>query len=68
MNGSWMKYRIRIDGDQVVEIFFVLTGHDVTGSVGVREGVQKCLKTTLQQLYKWVFGSVLATSTKYRML
>mmetsp|Transcript_13895 Transcript_13895/g.23032 ORF Transcript_13895/g.23032 Transcript_13895/m.23032 type:complete len:461 (-) Transcript_13895:264-1646(-) len=66
-NGAGVKDGISVNVNKIVEIFGILTGHDVTGAIGVGEGIQKGLETALEQLHEWVLGSVLATSAKNGM-
>ena len=63
-----MEYCIGIDIDKIVEIFGVLTGHHIARSIGVSEGIQKGLQRPLKELNEGVFGFVLPTSAKDRML
>ena len=62
--GTGMKHGITVDIDEVVKVLRVLTGHDVARSVGIGEGIQKCLQTPLQQLHEWILGLVLATAAQ----
>lgn len=62
-----MEHSIRVNVDEIVEIFGVLTGNDVARAIGVGEGIQECLQTTLKQLHKWVFRLVFATTAEDRV-
>mmetsp|Transcript_16908 Transcript_16908/g.34805 ORF Transcript_16908/g.34805 Transcript_16908/m.34805 type:complete len:243 (+) Transcript_16908:2194-2922(+) len=64
-DGSRMENGIGIDRNQVVKILIVLRCDHITGSVGVRESIQKSLKTSGQKLDKRIFGLVFPASTKH---
>jgi hypothetical protein len=58
---------VGVNIDEIVKILGILTGHDVARPIWIGKGIQKCLKTSLEELDKWILGLIFSTAAENRV-
>lgn len=65
---QWIKDRIQVNIDKVIEIFMILACNRIASLVRISESVQKGLQRPLKELHKGLFYRVFSGATKYTVL
>mmetsp|Transcript_27673 Transcript_27673/g.44531 ORF Transcript_27673/g.44531 Transcript_27673/m.44531 type:complete len:230 (+) Transcript_27673:2358-3047(+) len=65
---SWVQHRVEINIDQIVEVFQVLAGNRVAGTIRIGEGVEESVHRALEKLDEWLFDRIFARSAQDTVL